>query len=352
MTFQSHELHWTGATGSDSGGNVEYTAVYRLITDDPLDQAQAAIAYVKANIADMGDGYDYGNDADTSAILDRITPTREMGASLPWTATLHYATPSGDDGGGEGGGGIDPDGNPTDNPLDFRDEVSIDSVQYTVPMEKAEYLTGFYGHIHAKWPPGKIGPVVNSALMPFDPPPEADESRQVVTIKRNRLEFDADDSYENLVNNSALVFEYRGLRKTFEKYTAKIRRVGVSMRRVNQIDFLEVNITIDHDRRGWRFEFLDHGMHANACVHQPNGRGGVIGYDDVIDGQPPVRALVDIDEQPITEPVLLDGNGQPLDVCAEEDPVYIKYRYHDEVDYKALKIFKDPDFFNFVFGGP
>lgn len=352
MSFTSHQLHWNGATGSHSNSSPEYTAVYRLFSDDPDDQSQTAIAYVLANIAALGDSYAYANDANASALLDRIDANRELGTNNVWIATLHYAVPSGDDGTEEGG--TDSDGNPTNDPLEFRDEVSIDSVQYTVPMLKAEYLSGFGGMVGPKWPPGKIGPVVNSCLMPFDPPPEADDSRQVVTIKRNRLAFDADEhAFENVVNNQNIGFVYRGVTKVFMKYTAKIRRVGCAMRRVNNIDFLEVSITIDHKRDGWRFEFLDQGMYANQCQNQPNGRGGEIGPGDILEGTPPVRALADPDEQPITQPVLLDGHGQPLDVCNNAAPCYIKYRYHEERDYKALAIFQDPDFFTMqIFGGP
>ena len=69
-------------------------------------------------------------------------------------------------------------------------------------------------------------------------------------------------------------------------------------------------------------------------LDDPDGRGGMISANDLVNGTAPVRRLLDIDGTPISEPVLLDGKGGVLG--DKKDPVYITYAKYLEVPFAPL----------------
>jgi hypothetical protein len=333
MAFYEHQLHWHGATGSLADYKPEYTAVYRLLSNDGNDQAQLAHDYVLANIAGLGDSYAYGNDANSLALLSKITPTRDLGSIGVWNVSLHYAVPSDDD------KKKDENGDPSDNPLDWRAEINVSTAQYTKPVEGAEYLKGFKGVAAQKWKPGTVGPVMNSAFVRFDPPPEADHSRKVIRITKNLANFDVDSLDMNVINSRKVKYNYRGLRQTIPKYQGKVRDFSVSMRSHNGADYLELEVYIDVNPETWILKIYDRGTDPRAMPGDPNGRGGVISVNDLVTGDPRQRRGQDFDQMPIMDPQFLDGDGQFLKIEGPFQAVVLHYRpfHYTPVNFAAIK---------------
>jgi hypothetical protein len=344
VTFISNAKHWNGATGGYSDYKPEYTAVWRLVTNDANDQSQKAIAYVESAIAALGTPYEYANDSYSQAFLKRIDVNRELGTTDVWIASLHYGVPDDDE------SNLDNNGNPTDNPLDFRPEMHLSTVQYSRPMDRAYYLGGYTGKSHDSMPKDKLTPVVNSAFVPFDPPAEADHSRRVIQITRNLAWLDADVIKNNLINNAACRFSWRNLSQSAGKYQAKTRDLSVSMRTTNGIDHLEVSVYVDiyEDRdEDWTFRIPDRGFDARAWEGDPDGKGGTYDPNEQRPGgNPYTRRLVDQDGTPYSIPPLFDGDGQPAipftsaggDVFIR-DPAIGRWGYYETADFSTLPIF-------------
>jgi len=344
VTFTSHEKHWNGVTGGYSEYKPEYTAVWRLFTDNPLDQAQKAIAYVEAEIAALGDSYEYANDSYASAFLKRIDVNRELGTTDVWIASLHYGVPD------DNAQNLDENGNPTDNPLDWRPELHLSTVQYSRPMDRAYYLGGYKGRSHDAMPKDKLTPVVNSAFVPFDPPAEADHSRRVLQVTRNLGWLNADVIRNNLINKSNVTFSYRNLSQSAGKYKAKTRDLSVAMQRTNGVDHLQVSVYVDiyEDRdEDWTFRIPDRGFDARAWQGDPDGKGGT--YDPNEErpgGNPYTRRLVDLDGTPFSIPPLFDGDGQPVIPFTSAggdtfipDAAVGQWGYYEVQEFRELPIF-------------
>ena len=335
------QLHWAGATGNVQREplGASYTAIYRVQTDDPLDQAQTLLLWAQVNIAPLGSPYVYAGDTAASvARLDRIRAERDPGSTVVWNLIFDYTTPQDED-------GEDEDGDPTLDPLKFRPRISMQTVQYTRPVHKAMFLGGFHGHAARAIPRGELSAPMSSLIVPYNPLPEMDDSRVVLSIEKNVATVNGNEvgGLANLVNKNTFTIDKFGFRMVFEEFTVKTRDWDVQLRRQNGIDFWEVKMSMDYKQNGWEEELLDIGVLGRRTDGDPDGRGGTISYYDCppVPGVPVVDRLVDSDETPISDPVLLDGDGQPLDLAAEPvKPVYGKWLYYTPYDYRFVDFLK------------
>lgn len=339
--------HWRGATGAVTRDPLasEYTAVYRVQTDDPDDQAQTVLLYVQTQRILLGSPYTYAGDTALGvSVANRITADRELGSTDWWVVVVSYATPGadGDD------DGLDNNGDPVLDPLDFRPRVSMATVTYQKPCEKAEYIGGLA--VNVRRPVGWEGPPMNSAFVPYNPLPPMDDHRQVFTIARNVPNVDCDFMETNIINLLPFNLVYipspgHAIVKEFPKYTGKLRDWRCQLRRTNGVDHWEVSCVLDHNKDTWVTELLDRGIHADAADGKPDGKGGEFGSSDAFGnprpavpvGVPCVRRLIDDDSNSIDEPVLLDGNGKPIP-CDQEPivPVYGRWLCYDAQNIKTI----------------
>lgn len=347
MAFSSHVIIPAPSATYDVWKYVgEYRVRYRAYTNSPLDGPQLAIQYAEGHIARIGDYYAEGNDSRPTAWLRTWDAERESNSLEYWILTAVYR----DEEVNEDDNRLDDSGQPTDNPMDIRPEVECQTVQYTRPVEGAVYLSGFdpAKRSHAMVNDGKFRPICNSALASFDPPPEADDSRWTIRVKRNVKTINCDEVKTNCVNTAAVTFQYRGIKKTVPAWCGKLRDFQAAPRHHHQYgDYVEVTLFFDVKDVGdgtWRIKVLDQGLSARAMEGDPDGHGGLI-YEDsraFVEEICPQRRLVDPDGQPISEPVLLDGDGQPLnrwnDPANPKDPVYSEWRYYTEDDWNAWGI--------------
>ena len=147
----SVKLQWSGSDGSwslNDNGN-EYQAHWHCDVDDPLEQAATVIEYFNSNVRALGSIYNYASDlVDTSSILKKITASRDLGSTDHWIVVMDYGPEEDDD-------GEDPEGDPTQDPLEFAPVLTWQTQLYEKPVERAEYVFGFKGTKAAKVEVGK-----------------------------------------------------------------------------------------------------------------------------------------------------------------------------------------------------
>lgn len=336
MSIVSATLHWSGATGSRKrGAKEEYTAVWRVVTNDFLDNAGTIIAYFQANGPFINDAYAYGNDRSNNATCDSIDPTRSNNSNLHWEVRFHYSTPD------ETESGKDENGNETDDPLKFYDEVEINSIDVVRPLETAIYRQGLKGTAAARTKKNSEVVPSNSVGIPFNPPDERFGVQFQIKITKTEASYPSElaNLYHRAINNQAFT-----IRKRFQRFVHKIGRfdaqfvrVAGSFRISNGFRYWRNVYEILHDPEyGFRAKYIDRGLSVRAAAGDPDGRGGIISPSDIVEGVPQIRRLVDADETPISEPLLLNGDGQLLP--AGEKPVRLVHSKHPELDFRKLRL--------------
>jgi hypothetical protein len=358
MSFTSHELAATSPTGVYNG-EYGFSVTWRLFASSGDDGPDAALDYVSLNIAQWEDPYYLGSqtyssssspssgaDSNNRALLSEVKVSRVQSSADPWVwlAVLTYSEPQG------AGDGEQPDGSTSGDPTDFAAEVEIQTVQYSKPCDKAIYISGYNSVAATVVNDGAARPIVNSALCVFDPPPEVDTHKFVIRIVKNLASLDCDTIKTNVVNTYPVTVNYRGLTKTIAAYCGKTRDISAVPIKHPVIGwYVKVQLYIDVDDNGWRLQILDRGFSARMLEGDPDGKGGTItgsGTRALADGSVPQRRLVDqTTGAPISEPAMLDGNGQPLHESADNDapktPVYGVWKYYQEVDFNTWPILWD-----------
>lgn len=242
--------------------------------------------------------------------------------------------------------GHDDDGNPTFDPNLFHDEVDVSYTQISEAVEKAVYLGGFKGVAAGKVQPGDVVVPMNSALQPFNPPLERELDIKVVRITKFRQDYDGAhfDQFQGRINKAPVTINkiQCRYRDKWGKHQARCKNIGGQFQITNGVKYWRVTFEIHVHPRSWDEEVPDRGLHARALLGDPNGKGGTISNKDNVHhiGVPALRRLVDPRGVPISDPVLLDGDGQPL-VRGEGDqlePVYITYQKYPEIDFKGMRL--------------
>jgi hypothetical protein len=335
MSLTLNGLADAGPTGSwDDKGKREYTAVYKITSTSANVGPQQILSCPGLPIPGIS-YYAASGDLDAQAICRRLTPSRVDGR-LIWLVTASFATDPEDD------KRRDEDGKPESDPYKWADQISLGGAQFQRPLEKAIYREGFKGGAAGETPAGKEGPPKNSAGVVFSPPFEIDDSRKVLRITKVVDKFPTSDwlKYQDAINSDTWTFNKKklGFTHTFEKYTAKCQSIEgvlkVETTADGPIRYWEVTYEIHGNKKGWRVELLDQGFHAAQRAGDDDGHGGTVSSSTVIAGQPRVRRLMDPDGHPVSEPQLLDGDGQPL--AANAEPVYITYSGYDELPFAKL----------------
>lgn len=332
----TYSLHWHGADGTKSQeGGSEYDAVWRVITDNPLDQVQKVVARFEIDKVKLGDTYSYANDSDPNAVAKSIKPVREKGTTDTWVVTVHYAPREA----GESSFELITE----DLPLRCED-VSMQTIQHQRPVERARYRGGFVGKAALKVADGDIVLPMNSAFVPFNPGLEMDVAGLSVRIVRRLKSVDgtAVKSLMNSVNSEPFTIFHCGFVLDVLSYQARVVAGALALRVEDGSKYWELPLFMEIIEEGWREEVVDRGVAARAIVDDADGRGGSLSQNDMIAGVPRHRELVDVDETPIADPVLFDGDGKPLDisVAGKVVPVYLTYqKYMKEIPFNTITYF-------------
>lgn len=343
MAVIDHQQHGDGVTSSfRRKEGAEYTAHYQITTDDPDDEAKTIRDYVLANIADFGDAYSFAGKTDATAILQSITPTREAKSFYHWKVALQYAPQSAD----KPEENEDENGDPTEDPLEFRRSISIDRVEITKPVEQAMYLGGYSAQRDAVIGLNNWAIPMNSAYVPFSPGLERPASLIQCTVTWNVANVTINKPCDVLNVGAMQIPLYFGLQWLgIQPLTCKMNIHRCSAKVTNGIYHWEETRGFLYDPDTWVVEIADRGLGASVEAGAPDGRGGYVSADDAHwdrEGLPPTRRLQDADGVPLSEPVLFDGNGQPLKPDANGNlvPVYGRWQTLNTYEFRNEPIFQ------------
>ena len=352
MSVTNVALAWAGSTGSSTKQGREYTATYRVETDTHLDQTKTIVDFFRDNarfndlaLPYLDSSYSFANDVDPVALCDSIAPKRAENSQQHWTVEFHYKTPDEE----EEETGETESGDASNNPLDWRPTVDISFVEYTRPVTKAIYRGGMTNGLLQE---GQEYPVVNSAMTVLDPPLERAALQQLFRIGKywfeypwvakfafravNKRAFSLLVRDPNMIGKDGKPTEDEGaLSVSFSPFQCQIASLNGALVKKNGLTVWKLSTEMLVDREfGFRVDVLDRGLSAKAGDGDPDGMGGYYSASDDVDGRPQERRLLDANGVPLTEPVLFDGNGQPLELGA--DPVHITWSIYPEHDFKAF----------------
>jgi len=245
---------WTrGREGSyDLKAERTYTRVHQVFTSLVSDDAFVVLA--GTGVPRPGDVHPN----DLGAYCRKVTPRQDDEHPQVWYVTSEYSSKY-----------ENPDLN-EENPTYRPSELNWDFVSYQRPLERD--LTG--------------APIVSSSGEPFDPPVEIDDSRLVLTIVRNELDFDPALAllYQDAVNSDNFLGTYPGQAKV---------RLKAARQFETGLFFWRTTYEVQFRREGWDIEVLDRGFYEKY-----DGRRVPI-YDTET-------------HQQVTAPALLNGAGRKL----------------------------------------
>lgn len=342
MSVVNTVLLWNGQTAKlSSDAPIEYSAVYRVTTNNESDGPQVVLAGFTAKR--LGDHYSFGNDSDASATLKEISPRRVNGNRLLWEVVCTFKGAESE----KPEEKEDSSGNPSNNPLDWRDEWELTFAQHQAPVWKAELVfpVGADGiGLGIRRPPESEVPS-NSAGEPFNPGLTKDDSILVVRRTSYREKFDTQEAsnWQDIVNPGPILLNLNDYNLTLriDRRCGKIQNYGGSFnvatipattttpeRRVKYWKrVLEVHVRRDT----WLAEVADLGRR-EATGATP---AGAHGYDqnDFPPGTAPLESIKDPKGEPVG-PLPLDGKGRLL--AAGAVPFWITYKLYTEIDFTRL----------------
>ena len=161
--------------------------------------------------------------------------------------------------------------------------------------------------------------VVNSAGDFFDPPPMIDDSRRVVTVKKNLTAVPTWIlDYQDAVNSD--LFSVDGV--SIAVGTAKMQRVSVGIEETrNGTTFRPVTFTLHLQRDGWTVDILDAGFREI----------------DPTDSTQRIAISLDDGTEP-TQPALLDGSGAVLSNPSPTTAVFLTFNAYKQRAFSSLPL--------------
>jgi hypothetical protein len=245
----------------------------------------------------------------------------------------------------------DDEGNPTEDPIDWRYDISCSTQLFQVPA-----WSGWNVDVMNGVPANTFGPIRNSANIVYDPPLMREIPETVLRISGNAWEFWAAILMVNagsinqfeIAWSNLLCEKYGFVAQSFAPYCVHCTAVGADYRVENGYRFwkytFEFHMRTPADsvnpQDGFLETILDRGITRAAGSGDPDGKGGIISPSDILEGMAPATAVRDIEDRRIPETVLFDGKGQPLIDLTK--PVYFRWRIHPfgAFNYIPLDIFK------------
>tara|TARA_R110000824_G_scaffold48699_1_gene137277 strand:+ start:3748 stop:4896 length:1149 start_codon:yes stop_codon:yes gene_type:complete len=369
---------WTGEFAQS--GTAGFKVVYLVEVDDPKDGN--FIVSTAAGLPRIGDAYNVGSDHSNSIRLKSFSTQPVAGTRNLWQVSANYGS-MGEDWKGarrDGTDGFDDEGKPTDNPLAYAVSMSVSTTRVARDATRGTYLgkvtdaNGGRGALDnvGGFNDGNVPPqphnfvkidadgeitngraITNSVFRPFDPPPQIEYNRTNVKIKWNQHNTpNRMLTFVNSINSRALTInviyhwddefgdnDWSTGHVSIPRHAGRIMGLSASPSMINGIGYHDCEIEIEIDTLyTWRIDVLDRG-YANLELdsffsNAPNK------------GVPKTSSDVSVDGFASREPVLLDGNGQALNV-AKYDGVFLRYGVYPELNWGAVladpKNLKDMD---------
>jgi hypothetical protein len=353
------DLHWNGSTFSGSSTEGErFTAIWRVETDDGLDQAQTVKAWFLGNVITYGALYSYANDAlATLAIAKEISVRRVLPSRYLWEIQVDFSEPDSED-----QDQTDSQGDRSEDPIEWV-RIASGTNEYRRPVKYATYRFGYGADFETKYPQDTTGLApMNSAFQPFaNPPLERDDGREWVMLGGNIASVDTKQLYRFLwhTNSKEIEWNVRGIGRVASPGEVRIRRINIKPNQFRGVNFVEVDFILEFgspleffpdypeesEAPSWLVETVDKGTVIRACDGDPDGDPDGDGTSADI-GQtveyppdsPRMRVPIDFNDNIIGEEFLLDGNGQPLDTCAGDHPVAGLWEFYPVADFSTIPV--------------
>ena len=349
---------WSGTFSLEKDEKLQHRVM--LKSDDTDDGPETCRAYLEAtpSLPYLGDGYSEGNESDSEFYCNRIDIKRPSGSDLLWECTINYDRLYSKE------WGEDENGDPKEDPLEWRDQLEISVAERQFDQEVGYFLgQGEQGvplvellDAGTKVQKNTFQVVVNSAGQPFDPPWQGRKGDQVIRLTRNLSAYNQIwPSFYDGVNDKQVKMTntFYGINFTFPKYTLLCNEIAAQFRFVNNKRFWEVTFEWIYRPDTWVEEILDQGNMVSICDGHPDGAGGKYspgeGDSNSPAGTPPLRRLKDAkgpsknDQALIDGLILFDGLGQPLgdasqadQRCATLSPRFMNYLFQHSVSMELL----------------
>lgn len=289
-------------------------------------------------------------DGDPSSYLKVMSADKADGTNDAWYVHLDYSPR--DEGKQER---EDEQGNMTSDPLLWREDLNISFSRTTEPVYRATYRGGYVGGAAELMQPGRQCMPCNSAFIPFNPGLEREISLRHIRFGKWKLEVDGErfQDIQNRVNNADFAVNKAAynFKDKWKAYAARIMNAGATFQLVNEIKVWKTDAEVVIHPDSWRVDVPDRGIAVRAIPAggeqyvaggDPDGEGGSIPQQSDENGNPipPRRGTTyhrnqqDHQYTPIPEPVLFDGDGQPL--APGRDTVYITFSIYPEGPFAGI----------------
>jgi len=263
-----------------------YTVQYRLLTDDPLDGPGTVVNY--SELPELYDSYSFGNDVDANVYLISKTPREESDGSFKtWVVTCEYSNAP----------PVDLEQNPISEPA----KASMSFDQFTI-----------IARIDTDG-----NALQNTVGQSFTPPPDMDQSRPVLTVRRNESYIDLNKAmdYTDSVNQTAW--------KGAPPRTVKLRALNYSdQQERNGVRYFEATYEFHLYDQTWDSFILN-----QATRYKPTASSTA--YVDMPPGAEPVTLYTG--EGGTTADVIVP-RGTPV----TREQVYVQKRIYKERNFNSL----------------
>ncbi len=229
----------------------------------------------------------------------------------------------------------------SNDPIDWIPTVTRRPVTVSEPSQSMFYEGGYAGEAHDRYsadadadPPVR-SPITNSAMIPFEdnlPPHQRKQSIYTVRWVRPTIP-DGLLDLELKVNELPVVFHTTGFSEVWAAKTAKIESVQLTQTKWGTVKLWEIVIEILHDKDGHFVTVQDVGLTETYFAGETYGGSPVAACMHV--------KIKDNKGGQVPQPVLLNGSGKALDLCAGLSARYGKYRDFELVDFLEAPLIGD-----------
>jgi hypothetical protein len=358
MADTVRELHdgWTANFKFD--GKDEYTRTFLVTVDDPGKGPQA-IGELEG-IPEVGSDYSGGGTSNSESSVTAICKTITFNPvdTLNWRVVASYANREPED---DQEQDKDPE-DKEDNPFNEPPGLSIGMIR-TKTLAAFGAFIGWYEVDTAGQPGALVGfnmsgapqrqttatfgagnvrggisngtCLVNSALVPYDPPLEKDRARIAFRVQTRLASFPFDDYLLiDTVNNDvwSLLHPHHNFNYAFPKYSCKMQSITGAFKYQQVGDqiyrYWALEYEFHYDPFTWRVDLLDYGYSQNE-----------LGAGATYDGLSEMKRLaqhggISTGGSTPKEPLKLDGNGQYLN-NPNTDSVFLRYAIYPEVPWNG-----------------
>lgn len=282
--------------------------------------------------------FEVGNGVDNRSRCNRLRGNRINKSEGIWTVEVTYEESFNSFTGPDN---KDINGQGSDDPNDWHDELEVSTTQMSIAVEGAEYLGNSAGKIGPFIFPNKIYKPCNSAGKPYDPGLEEEIDITVFRLTKYQPAYNANfyQVYVGSVNSNFVNVnkpQYR-FNVFFPKYTAKMKAINSSFHVTDKgIRYWKHTLEIHIHPQGWRRSVLDQGLTERFRAEETKRDGTTISNSDLPSGLNYLdEEIKDSEGTAISDPVPFNGAGK-ANANSADAPVYLAWRTYREVDWSGI----------------